>query len=419
MNVKKLNYKHTTYACYIGYVTQAIVNNLAPLFFIIFQSNFHLSYEELGRLVFLNFGVQLITDIVATKYADKVGYRILVVAAHVLGTVGLVLLGILPKFLNNSYMGIFIAVIIYAIGGGLIEVLISPIVEALPGERKASSMSLLHSFYCWGQMAVVLFTTILLSVFGTNMWYFLPVMWAIVPFCNIFLFAKVPIVPLVADGRKSMSLKELLSNRHFKIALVLMACAGAAELTMSQWASLFAQQGLKVNKVMGDLLGPCLFAVFMGTVRMLYGLKGDRINIKKVLTASSVLCIICYSIAVFSRNPLFSLLGCALTGVSVALMWPGTFSLTSSHIPFGGTMLFGVLAVMGDLGAASGPWIAGFVSDRIHSVSKPLAFIFGADATLEQIGLKMGILVAIVFPVTMLVSLIFFEKEKSKKIKEI
>ena len=416
MNKHKLTYKHTTYASYLGFVTQAIVNNLAPLLFIIFREYFDLSYEQLGRIVFLNFGVQLVTDVIVAKYADRIGYRVAIVGAHLFATLGLVFLSILPSVLNNSYLGISIGVIFYAIGGGTIEVLVSPIVEAIPGDRKASSMSLLHSFYCWGQMAVVLFSTILLFVFGYKFWHVLPLLWAIVPFANSFLYAKVPIAPLFKDESKAMSLKDLMKDKHFILAMVLMACAGSSELTMSQWSSIFAQEGLQVSKVVGDMLGPCLFAGFMGVVRMLYGLKGDKINLRYALLASSALCVVCYSVAVFSRNPIFSLFGCAFTGVSVALMWPGTISLTSAKFPYGGTVMFGVFAVMGDLGAASGPWIAGFVSENIRTVSEPLKVLFGQNVLLEQARLKAGILTAIVFPLIMFLFLLLFNRGKKEKV---
>jgi fucose permease len=415
MNKYRLTYRHTTLASYLGFVTQAIVNNLAPLLFIIFREYFNLNYEQLGRIVFLNFAVQLITDVIVARYADRIGYRIAIVGAHVFSSLGLVLLGVLPRLLSRPYLGISIAVTLYAIGGGTIEVLVSPIVEAIPGERKASSMSLLHSFYCWGQMAVVLFSTLILFVFGNEYWYVLPPLWALVPFFNCFLYARVPIAPLVKDESKLMTLKELMKNKHFLIALVLMACAGSSELTMSQWSSIFAQQGLQVSKVVGDILGPCLFAGFMGTVRMLYGLKGDKIKLKNALIASSALCVICYSIAVFSRNPIFSLFGCAFTGVSVALMWPGTISLTSARLPYGGTIMFGMFAVMGDLGASVGPWIAGFVSEQVKSVSEPLKVLLGQDVMLEQARLKSGILSAIVFPILMFLFLILFNGDKKKK----
>ncbi len=418
MTRSRFTYKHTRYASYIGYITQAIVNNLAPLLFIVFREYFNLNYEQLGRIVFLNFGVQLVTDIIVAKYADRIGYRVTIVFGHICATLGLMFLGILPNIANNSYIGISIAVILYAIGGGTIEVLVSPIVEALPGEKKASSMSLLHSFYCWGQVGVVLLTTILLWFLGNKYWFVIPIIWSLIPLVNSVLFSKVPIVPLVKDENKAMSFKELMTNKYFRVALILMACAGASELTMSQWSSIFVQEGLQISKVVGDILGPCLFAAFMGLTRVFYGFKGHVIDLRKTLIASSALCIVCYSIAVFARNPIFSLFACAFTGVSVGLMWPGTISLTSARLPYGGTIMFGALAVMGDLGASVGPWVAGFVADKIQVVSRPLEILLGENVPLAQARLKTGILSAIVFPILMFLVLILFNnhnKEKSTK----
>lgn len=407
----KYTYKHTVYACYAGYITQAIVNNLTPLLFVIFKEEFGLSYERLGRLVFLNFGVQILTDLVAVRYGDKIGYRKLTVLAHIFCSFGLICLGLLPKILPNSYLALSVAVVIYAVGGGLIEVLISPIVEALPGDEKASAMSLLHSFYCWGQMAVVLISTLLLKILGNQIWFLLPIMWSVLPICNTYVFTKVPILQLVKEEKK-VTIKKLFSSKYFRIALILMLCAGASELTMSQWASIFAQRGLNVDKVLGDLLGPCLFAVFMGIGRTIYGVMGERLNIKKALLFSAILCVISYSFTVFSRISIFSLLGCASCGFSVSLMWPGTFSLSARKQPLGGTAMFGLLAVMGDVGGAVGPWMAGIVSEGIKTVSGPLKFLFGENIGLEQAGLKMGLLIAMIFPLMMIAGLLAIGKDK-------
>ncbi|MDY3369153.1 MFS transporter, partial [Zhenhengia yiwuensis] len=375
----RYTYKNTLRACYLGYITQAIVNNLAPLLFIIFQNQYHISFEMIGRLILINFGTQIVADILSVKYVDRIGYRKAAVIAHIFCSVGLMSLGVLPLIMPTPYMGLVVAVMIYAIGGGIIEVLVSPIVEFLPGDEKASAMSLLHSFYCWGQVGVVLFTTLLLKVIGSSYWFVLPILWAFIPLYNIRNFLKVPIIEPHEDA-PTMSIGELLSTRGFMIALLLMLCAGASEITMSQWSSLFAEKGLQVPKVVGDLLGPCLFAVLMGIGRSIYGIWGHKINLNRALMASGILCVICYAVTIFVQNPFISLLGCAVTGLSVSLMWPGTFSLTSATYPMGGTAMFGMLAIFGDIGAAVGPWIAGVVSDAVG------------------LGLKAGLLVAIVFP---------------------
>lgn len=387
----RYTYKHTLRACYLGYITQAIVNNLAPLLFIIFQNQYHISFEMIGRLILINFGTQIVADILSVKYVDRIGYRKAAVMAHIFCSIGLMSLGVLPLIMPVPYMGLVIAVMIYAIGGGIIEVLVSPIVEFLPGDEKASAMSLLHSFYCWGQVGVVLLTTLLLKVIGSSYWFVLPILWAFIPLYNIKNFLKVPIIEPHEDA-PTMSIGELLSTRGFVIALLLMLCAGASEITMSQWSSLFAEKGLQVPKVVGDLLGPCLFAVLMGIGRSIYGIWGHKINLNRALMASGILCVICYAVTIFVQNPLISLLGCAVTGLSVSLMWPGTFSLTSATYPMGGTAMFGMLAIFGDIGAAVGPWIAGVVSDAVG------------------LGLKAGLLVAIVFPVMLVIGVMLLKK---------
>lgn len=387
----KYTYKHTLRACYLGYITQAIVNNLAPLLFIIFQNQYHISFEMIGRLILINFGTQIVADILSIKYVDRIGYRKAAVMAHIFCSIGLMSLGVLPLIMPVPYMGLVIAVMIYAIGGGIIEVLVSPIVEFLPGDEKASAMSLLHSFYCWGQVGVVLLTTLLLKVIGSSYWFVLPILWAFIPLYNIKNFLKVPIIEPHEDA-PTMSIGELLSTRGFVIALLLMLCAGASEITMSQWSSLFAEKGLQVPKVVGDLLGPCLFAVLMGIGRSIYGIWGHKINLNRALMASGILCVICYAVTIFVQNPLISLLGCAVTGLSVSLMWPGTFSVTSATYPMGGTAMFGMLAIFGDIGAAVGPWIAGVVSDAVG------------------LGLKAGLLVAIVFPVILVIGVMLLKK---------
>ena len=387
----RYTYKHTLRACYLGYITQAIVNNLAQLLFIIFQNQYHISFEMIVRLILINFGTQIVADILSVKYVDRIGYRKAAVMAHIFCSIGLMSLGVLPLIMPVPYMGLVIAVMIYAIGGGIIEVLVSPIVEFLPGDEKASAMSLLHSFYCWGQVGVVLLTTLLLKVIGSSYWFVLPILWAFIPLYNIKNFLKVPIIEPHEDA-PTMSIGELLSTRGFMIALLLMLCAGASEITMSQWSSLFAEKGLQVPKVVGDLLGPCFFAVLMGIGRSIYGIWGHKINLNRALMASGILCVICYAVTIFVQNPFISLLGCAVTGLSVSLMWPGTFSLTSATYPMGGTAMFGMLAIFGDIGAAVGPWIAGVVSDAVG------------------LGLKAGLLVAIVFPIMLVIGVMLLKK---------
>lgn len=414
----KYTYRHTLRACYAGFITQAIVNNLAPLLFIVFQDRFGISDEMLGRLILVNFGTQIVSDVLSMRYADRIGYRRMMVAAHAFCAAGLVCLGLLPQLLPSPYLGLTAAAVLYAVGGGMIEVLVSPIVNALPGDAKASTMSLLHSFYCWGQMGVVIVTTLLLRAVGQGLWFLLPVAWAVLPVCNLFLFRKVPLAQAEAP-QESMKLTPLLARKAFLLALVLMLCAGSSELVMSQWSSLFAQKGLLIPKVLGDLLGPCLFAAFMGAGRVAYGVFGHRVDLRRAMAASAALCVICYAAAVFASMPALALAGCALCGLSVSLMWPGTLSLTAEACPGGGTMMFGALAVFGDLGASVGPWLAGWVSDLAQKNGKLLSFGSSLGLNAGQLGLKAGLFAGMIFPILLLAGVMMLKKNKNMEAREL
>lgn len=379
-------YEHTIYASYIGYITQAIVNNFAPLLFLTFVSEFELTLGNVTVITTLNFAVQLIVDLLSAKFVDKIGYRISIIAAHFFAAAGLLGLVFLPGLLGNAYIGILVAVVFYAIGGGIIEVLISPIVEACPTKKKEAAMSLLHSFYCWGHVGVVLFSTAFFAYFGIDNWKVMAVMWAIVPIFNIFYFSIVPIYPIVNEHEK-MSMKGLLGQKVFWVFILLMIGAGASEQAMSQWASTFAESALHVSKTIGDLAGPCAFAAFMGTARAIYGKYSDRLPLKKMMIASAVLCIGCYFVASFSGNPMIGLLGCAVCGFSVGIFWPGTFSLAAKKLPTAGTAMYAFMALAGDVGCSAGPTVVGMI------------------ANVNQNNLQTGLMSAIVFPVMILLGM--------------
>lgn len=381
--MREKNFHLTLYASYLGYITQAIVNNLAPLLFLTFQREFQISLNQIAFLVTFNFGVQMIVDFLATKFIDKIGYRIPIVGAHIFSFIGLIGLGIFPLLFLSPYLGLLIAVFFYALGGGLIEVLVSPIVEALPTEEKSSAMSILHSFYCWGHVLVVILSTIYFNFFGMKYWYILPCLWALLPLFNAVLFSYVPL-RIYGEEETTLSMKELFSMKLFWIFIILMLCSGASEQAMSQWASFFAESGLQVSKTMGDLLGPCLFAVLMGISRAFYGKYSNQINLRKFLNFSAVLCIFSYLLAVFSPFPLLSFIGCGMCGFSVGILWPGVFSLSAKSCSQGGTAMFALFALAGDIGCAAGPSFVGFVSN-----------LFGGN-------LKAGILFSILFPVLFL-----------------
>ncbi len=382
----RTSYKHTIAASYIGYITQAIVNNFAPLLFVTFHTEYGISLSKIGLLVTINFCTQILVDLLSAKFIDRIGYRVSAVAAHVFAATGLVLLGVLPGLFSEPYVGIGIAVVIYAIGGGLAEVIISPIVEACPTEGKSAAMSLLHSFYCWGSVLVVLGSTALFHVFGVESWKMISCMWAVVPFFNIFYFMLVPINTLTAEG-EGMSITNLFKSGLFWIFVILMVCSGAAELAVSQWASALAETGLHVSKTTGDLAGPCFFAALMGLGRVLSAGLGDKYSIERYLGVSAVVCILGYLMVTLSPLPILSLLGCGVCGIAVAAMWPGTYSIAAKRCPLGGTAMFALLAFAGDIGCSSGPTIVGFVSTALGD------------------NLKLGLLSAIAFPALMLVGL--------------
>lgn len=390
----KDKYQNTMYACFVGYIVQAVVNNFVPLLFLTFESSYGIPLSQITMLITFNFGIQLLVDLLSAKFVDKIGYRVSIVMAHIFAALGLAGLVVLPDLLPNAFAGLLIAVVIYAIGGGLIEVLISPIMESCPSENKEKAMSLLHSFYCWGHVGVVLLSTLFFWFFGIADWKILALLWVIIPVCNGILFCKVPIAPLIEEGETGMSLRELCKNRIFWILMLMMMCAGAGEQAVSQWASTFAEQGLGVSKTIGDLAGPMSFAILMGSARAFYGKFGDRIDLDKFMQASSLLCIVSYLCISLSPSPLFSLIGCSLCGLSVGIMWPGTFSKASAALRNGGTAMFALLALAGDVGCSGGPTLVGFVTG------------------LASDDLKKGILAGIIFPILLIVGIVSLKKAK-------
>ncbi len=375
----KDNPKYTIFACYGGYITQAIVNNFAPLLFVIFHDSFGIPLEQITLLVTFNFAVQLLVDLLSVKFVDKIGWRSCLVAAHIFAAAGLVGMALLPRIMP-PFVGLLLSVTVYAVGGGLTEVLISPVVEACPTENKAGVMSLLHSFYCWGTVAVIVISTLFLSIFGKESWGVLALLWALFPLFVAFVFTRVTLYPLVEEG-EGLSVKNLFGMRIFWLFVLLMFAAGASEQAMSQWASAFAESGLGVSKMTGDLLGPCVFSVLMGSARVFYGKMSEKINLNSFLIGCGVLCISAYLLASLSNNAVLSLIGCGLCGLSVGIMWPGVFSLASAQIPKGGTAMFALLALAGDLGCSGGPTVVGFMADG---------------------ELKRGLFFAIIFPVIMI-----------------
>lgn len=337
-------YQKTIYACFVGYIVQAIVNNFVPLLFLTFEKSYHIPLSQITMLITINFGIQLLVDLLSAGFVDRIGYRVSVVLAHVFAAVGLVGLVLLPEIMPNAFAGLLVAVFIYALGGGLIEVLISPIVESCPTDNKEKAMSLLHSFYCWGHVGVVLLSTVFFGIFGIANWKILACIWALIPVINAFVFAKAPIAPLIEEGESGMTMLDLCKSKVFWVMMLMMLCAGASEQAVSQWASTFAEKGLGVTKTIGDLAGPMTFAILMGSSRAFYGKFGHKIDLDRFMLGSSVLCIFSYLLIAASPIPFLSLVGCGICGLSVGIMWPGTFSKASVALKNGGTAMFALLA---------------------------------------------------------------------------
>ncbi len=389
-------YKITINACFLAYIVQAIVNNFVPLLFVTFQKEFDIPLSKITLLITFNFLIQLFIDLASAKFVDKIGYKASMVIAHFMCALGLVSLTFLPNLFKNSFVGILIAVMVYAVGGGLLEVLVSPVVEACPTDNKEKAMSLLHSFYCWGQMGVVLISTLLFTVFSIENWRALAVIWALLPVVNAFIFMKAPIASLNEEGERGMTIFELAKNKLFWVLFLMMICAGASEQGVSQWASAFAEKGLGVTKTVGDLAGPMAFACLMGTSRVFYGKFGHKIELDKFMNLSCLLCIASYLAISIVPNSVVGLIGCALCGLSVGIMWPGSFSKASASIKRGGTALFALLALGGDLGCTAGPTLVGFVSGRLND------------------NMRAGILVGTVFPIILLLGIHLCKKEKAR-----
>ena len=391
----KKNYRKTLIACYMGFITQAITSNFAPLLFLTFHKDYGIPLGKIALISTAFFLTQLIVDVLCARFVDAIGYRKSVIASEVTSAMGLIGLTILPGIFPDPFTGIIVSTVIYAVGSGLIEVLVSPIVDACPFENKDSVMSLLHSFYCWGSVAVILLSTAFFAVFGIEHWKLVACFWAIIPIINIFNFAVCPIEHPVEEG-KGMSIAELLHLPTFWLAIVLMICAGASELSMGQWASAYAESALGLSKAAGDIAGPCLFAVSMGICRVFYGKYGETIDLVKFMFGSAVLCLLCYLLASFSDNSVFGLIGCIVCGASVGIMWPGTIRICSKKMPFGGTAMFALLAMAGDLGGSIGPGLVGSVAQHAGD------------------SLQHGLRVGCIFPVVLLIALTLMNRSKKQ-----
>ena len=395
INTLKNQYNKTIVACFIGYIVQAIINNFLPLLFLTFERSYKVPLTKITLLVTINFGVQLFVDLLSIGFIDKIGYRASMVIAHIFSAAGLVLLTILPEVISQPFVGILISVVIYAIGGGLLEVLVSPVVESCPSDNKEKAMSMLHSFYCWGHVGVVAISTLFFYIFDISNWKILVIIWAVIPLCNAYIFTKIPMASLLPEGESGLQMKDLFGMKIFWVLLIIMVCAGASEQAVSQWASTFAEQGLELTKTVGDLAGPMAFATMMGLSRAFYGKYGDNIDLDKFMIFSSILCILSYIGISLVPIPKISLIACAVCGLSVGIMWPGTFSKAAATLSKGGTAMFALLALGGDIGCSVGPTLVGMVSSS------------------QNDNLKIGILSAIIFPILLILGILVCRRLKN------
>lgn len=391
-----MQYKSTIRACFAGYVVQAVVNNFVPLLFLTFQSQYGIPLSQVTLLITINFALQLAVDGVSVFFIDRIGYRAAAVIAHICAALGLVGLAFLPDLLPSPFAGLLLSVLLYALGGGLLEVIVSPIVESCPSDHKAQTMSILHSFYCWGSAGVIVISTLFLKIFGASSWKILAAIWALLPLANCFVFTKVPLAPLVAEGGTGMHIGQLFRSRVFWVIMLMMLCAGASEQAVSQWASTFAEKGLGVSKAVGDLAGPTVFALLMATSRLLYGKFGAKIDLNKAMMASALLCVVSYLLIGLTNSPVLGLVGVGLCGLAVGIFWPGTFSTAAASLRGGGTAMFALMALAGDLGCSGGPTLAGAIAGA-----------FGDN-------LRLGILCAVAFPALMVLGILLIRRTDAK-----
>lgn len=391
-----MKYRSTMNACFTGYIVQAIVNNFVPLLFVTFQNSWHIPLSRITMLITVNFIIQLSVDLASAGFVDRLGYRASAVTAHLFSAAGLLMLTFLPDMMPDPFYGILISVIVYAVGGGLIEVLISPIIESCPTDNKETSMSLLHSFYCWGYMGVVLLSTVFFALLGIGNWRVLTLVWAVIPVVNAVVFCRVPLFSLDENEETGMSISSLISDRKFLMLMLMMLSAGAGEQSVSQWASTFAEEGLGLSKTVGDLAGPMMFALMMGLSRVLYSRYGDRIELDSAMKFSAAACVISY-VCIAIPSSVLGIVGCALCGFSVGILWPGTFSLASRSLVRGGTAMFALLALAGDLGCTAGPTLAGMISSAAGD------------------NLRLGVFAAVIFPVMFLIAAVFLGNRRKEK----
>jgi MFS family permease len=402
-------YRSTILCCYLGMFVQAIVINLAPVLFIPFKEQLGLSFEQLGRLILINFVTQVLFDLIAGATVDRIGVKRIVVAAHVLMAFGLSLFAWLPSLLPSPYAGLVIGTFVFSIGGGILELMLSPIINAVPSDRKAADMSLLHSFYAWGQMTVILLTALGVFLLPVKPWRWIATLWMIVPIMGAIGFSRSPMPPFVEEAQRHR-LRDMIRIPAFIGIMIAMGVAGASEIAISQWISAFSEKALKFPKLFGDLGGVCLFAVTLGIGRSWFGIYGQKVSIYRHMIAGAAFATALYVIASLSPWPWLSLVACAMSGLAVSLFWPGLLSISAARFPQAGASMYAILAATGDLGCAFAPWLVGLFADAL--TRRGGTHLMGW--TSEAFGLRMGLLAAVLFPLTLLILLIALRKDAKK-----
>lgn len=400
---KNTSYNGAMGACYLGYVVLAIIINLTPILFMPLQKIYHISFSQLGGLIFVNFCVQVVSDLAFGKPADRYGVRIFAILAQVCTILGLVIFAFAADLFADVFVGLVIGTVLFSIGGGLLELLLNPIAASIPiNARKSAAMNLLHSFYSWGQIFVIIVTTLLVHFWGDYIWKWIALIWTIVPILTLILFSKVKLPPIVREGKVRTPLREIVKSKYFLLIILALVMGAASEHVMGEWSSTFLERAAKLPKIIGDVAGVCLFAAMMGIGRVIYYKTGGK-HLHQIITIGAILACASYIIIALSHEPLMALASCALCGLSVSIMWPGCIVLAHERFPDAGTTMYSLLGASGDIGAAFAPWLVGIVTDVV-------AVQHGAD-----IGLKAGMLVVAVFPAIMVVAMLLLNKHKNEK----
>ena len=408
------NYKRVKYACYTTNVSMSVVANLSPILFLTFHNLYGISYSLLGSLVLINFIAQLLIDLIFSFFSHKFNIPLAVKITPLLTLVGLFLYAVCPlAFPQYAYAGLVVGTLVFSVSGGLAEVLISPVIAAIPSDDPDREMSKLHSVYAWGVVPVILISTLFLYVFGSQSWHWLALLYMLVPLVAFLLFTKAQI-PQMETPEKVSGALSFLKNKGLWLCVGAIFLGGASECIMAQWSSGYIEQALGIPKVWGDIFGVAVFSVMLGMGRTLYAKKGKKIE--NVLFLGSIGATICYLLAAICNMPLIGLVACAFTGLCVSMLWPGSLIVASDRFPQGGVFIFAMMAAGGDLGASVGPQLIGVITDFAIANPTIVSFAEGMNLAPEQMGMKLGMLVGMLFPLTAIAVYFVIKKSRNEKL---